>query len=39
MKSLLKLYFARYNFLKKDLFNYKENGSFNIQMLKNFLRI
>ena len=39
MKSLLKLYFARYNFLKKDLFNYKKNGAFNIQMLKNFLQI
>ena len=39
MKSLLKLYFARYNFLKKDLFNYKKNGASNIRILKNFLRV
>ncbi len=39
MKSLLKLYFTKYNSIKKNIFNVKENGDYNIKRIRNFLRL
>jgi len=39
IKSLLKLYFLKYKYMKRDLINENKNGEYNINKLKKFLNI
>ncbi len=39
IKSLLNLYFSKYNSIKKNIFNINENGAYNIKQLKKYLEL
>lgn len=39
MKSLLKLYFSQYRTLRKNIFDPKKNGAYNVKILKEFLKL
>ena len=39
MKSLLKLYFSKHKTLRRNLFDQKKNGAYNLELFKKFLKL